>query len=139
MKLFKNRARLYLSCHYSCRLYLLVKIKEVNLKNLHTSKVFLYWRDGGSLPLPKAESLLIFPSPHIEKFEDQRIWIWNLDQNLIMALLVVAICSVPFKKLAREEICNFSFKMFEMRFSRFWKCLSTTWSSLEQTVELTQK
>ena len=29
--------------------------------------------------------------------------------------------------------------MFEMRFSRFWKCLSTTWSSLEQTVNLTQK
>ena len=33
----KNRARFYLSCNYSYTLYLLVKIKEVKLKNLHTS------------------------------------------------------------------------------------------------------
>ena len=26
-----------------------------------------------------------------------------------------------------------------MRFSRFWKCLNTTWNSPEQPVELTQK
>ena len=37
MKWFKNRARFYVSCNYSCTIYLLVKIKEVNLKNLHTS------------------------------------------------------------------------------------------------------
>ena len=37
MKWLKNRARFYLSCNYSCTLYLLVKIKEVKLKNLHTS------------------------------------------------------------------------------------------------------
>ena len=29
--------------------------------------------------------------------------------------------------------------MFEMRFSRFRKCLSTKWNSLEQPVELTQE
>ena len=37
MKWFKNRARFYLSCNYSCTLYLLVKFKKVNLKDLYTS------------------------------------------------------------------------------------------------------
>ena len=37
MKWLKNRARFYLSCNYSCLLNVLVKIKEVKLKNLHTS------------------------------------------------------------------------------------------------------
>ena len=27
------------------------------------------------------------------------------------------------------------FKMFEMRFSRFWKCLNTAWNSPSQPVE----
>ena len=30
-----GRAKFYLSYNYSCTLYLLVKIKEVKLKNLH--------------------------------------------------------------------------------------------------------
>ena len=29
----------------------------------------------------------------------QRIWIWNLDQNLIIALLIMAVCTVLFWKL----------------------------------------
>ena len=33
----KNRARFYLSCNYSCKLYFFGKMKEVKLKNLHTS------------------------------------------------------------------------------------------------------
>ena len=52
----------------------------------------------------------------------------------------------------KEEICNFSFKMFKMSFSIFWKYLilkiniqnfiiflKTMWNSLEQPVQLTQK
>ena len=32
-----GRARLYISCNYSCTLYFLVKILLVKLKNFHTS------------------------------------------------------------------------------------------------------
>ena len=35
------------------------------------------------------------------------------------------------KEPTRQEIYNFSFKMFKMRFSRFWKCLKTTRNSPE--------
>ena len=45
----------------------------------------------------------------------QRIWIWNLDQNLI-----VAVYTILFQKLTRQEICNFSLKMFKMILN-FWK------------------
>ena len=44
-----------------------------------------------------------------------------------------------FTRLTSQEICNFFFKMFMMRFSRFWKCLNATWNSPEQPVELFQK
>ena len=37
-EMVKNRARFYLSCNYSCTLYTLVKMKEVKLKNFHTSR-----------------------------------------------------------------------------------------------------
>ena len=43
----------------------------------------------------------------------QRFWIWNIDQNLNMALLIVAACTV------------------QMRFSWFWKCLKATWLTRE--------
>ena len=43
------------------------------------------------------------------------------------------------KKLASQGICNFFFKMFKMRFSRFSECLKTTSNSPEQPAELTQK
>ena len=36
-EMVKNRASFYVSCNYSCTIYFLVKIKEVKLKNLHTS------------------------------------------------------------------------------------------------------
>ena len=32
----KGRAKLYISCYYACKLYFLVKILLVKLKNLHT-------------------------------------------------------------------------------------------------------
>ena len=32
----KGRAKLYVSCYYACKLYFLVKILLVKLKNLHT-------------------------------------------------------------------------------------------------------
>ena len=35
-EMIKKWGRFYLSCNYSCTLHLLVKIKEVKLKNLHT-------------------------------------------------------------------------------------------------------
>ena len=59
----------------------------------------------------------------------------------------MAVCIVLFWKLytvlrkkepTRQEIVNFSFKMFNMRFLRSWKCLKTTWNSPGQSVELTQ-
>ena len=31
----------------------------------------------------------------------------------------------------REEIVNFSLKMFKLRFLRYWKCWRTTWDSSE--------
>ena len=77
----------------------------------------------------------------------QRFWIWNIDQNLNMALLIVAVCTVLlFSSLTRfsgkenpQVICNFSFQIFKMRFSRFSKCLKATWNSPEQPAQLTQK
>ena len=42
----------YLSCNYSCILYLLVKMKEVNLKNLHTSAC-LNLNYGRYIKIPK--------------------------------------------------------------------------------------
>ena len=43
------------------------------------------------------------------------------------------------KEPTSQGICNFSFKMFKVRSSRFWKCLKTTLNSSEQPAELTQK
>ena len=43
------------------------------------------------------------------------------------------------EKTAHNTHAIFSFKMFKVRFSRFWKCLKTTWNSLEQPAKLTQK
>ena len=65
----------------------------------------------------------------------------NLYQNLIIALLIVNVCIrfYGIKEPTRQEMCNFSFKMFKMRLSIFWKCLKTTWNLPEQPVELTQK
>ena len=49
----------------------------------------------------------------------QWIWIWNLHQSLIVALLIVAVCTVLLQKLytilrkeepTRQEICNFFFE-----------------------------
>ena len=68
-----------------------------------------------------------------------RIWIWKSDENLITVLLIVTVCTVLFLRFTRQEICNFSFKTFKVRFSRFWKCLNVTWNSLEQPVTLTKK
>ena len=55
----------------------------------------------------------------------ERFWIWNFDQNLIMAVSTVL---KPFngfeeKEPTRQEISevNFSFKMFKMRLLRSWK------------------
>ena len=65
-----------------------------------------------------------------------------------MPLLIVAACTVLFckiytvfrkKELTSQGICNFSFKMFKIRFSRFSKCLKTTLDSPEKPAELTQK
>ena len=43
----------------------------------------------------------------------QRIWKWNLNQNLIMALLIVAVWTVLFWKLTRQEICSFFLRNVE--------------------------
>ena len=52
-----------------------------------------------------------------------------------LLLLIVAICTVLFQKLymvfrkkepLSQGICNFFFKMLQMRFSRFSKCLKAT-------------
>ena len=51
----------------------------------------------------------------------QRIWKWNLDQNLIMDLLIVAVCPVLFSKLRRQELCNFPFKMFNIKIFKILK------------------
>ena len=70
------------------------------------------------------------------------IWIRYLYQYLIMALLIVAVCINTIlrkEEPTRRTICNFSFKMFKKRFSRFWKSLLSTWNSLKQHIELTQK
>ena len=37
----------------------------------------------------------------------QRIWKWNLYQNIIMALIIVGVCTVLFQKLTMQEICSF--------------------------------
>ena len=42
------------------------------------------------------------------------------------------------KDALRHGTCVFFFKMFQMRFSRFSKCLKTTWNSPEQPAELTK-
>ena len=56
----------------------------------------------------------------------QRFWTRNIDHNVNMALLIVAVCIVLFfytvfmkKELTSQSICNFSFKMLKIRFSRF--------------------
>ena len=64
------------------------------------------------------------------------MWNWNLDRNLIIILLIMGICTMLFEKLyttlrwkepRRQEITNFSFKMFKrMRSLRSSKCLKTT-------------
>ena len=51
----------------------------------------------------------------------QRIWKWNLDQNLIMDLLIVAVCTVLVSKLRRQELCSFSFKMFNIKIFKIFK------------------
>ena len=49
------------------------------------------------------------------------------------------LCTVLRKEeTTRQEIVDFPFKMFKMRFLRSWKCLKITWNSPEQPVELTQ-
>ena len=42
-------------------------------------------------------------------------------------------------RLQGKRYAIFPSKMFEMRFSRFWKCLNTRQNSPEQPVEWTQK
>ena len=55
-------------------------------------------------------------------------WKWNLDQNLIIAWLF-ALCY--FKSLQGKKYAVFLSKCVTWRFSRFWKCLNTTWNSAE--------
>ena len=59
---------------------------------------------------------------------------WNLDRNLIITLLIMAICTVVWqalynfktKKSRRQDITNFYLKMFKiMRSLRSAKCLKT--------------
>ena len=40
------------------------------------------------------------------------------------------------KETLIQGICNFFFKLSQMRFSRFSKCFKTTWNSPEQPAEL---
>ena len=44
-----------------------------------------------------------------------------------------------FKEKRAHKARDFSFKIFKLRFWRFWNCLKTTRNSPEQPVELTQK
>ena len=65
----------------------------------------------------------------------KRIWNWNLDRNLVMALLIMAIYTVLFEKLyiilrqkepRGQDTSNFSLKMFKiMRFFRSSICSKT--------------
>ena len=51
----------------------------------------------------------------------QRIRKWNLDPNLIMVLLIVAVCTVLFYKLTREEIDSFSFEILNIQIFKILK------------------
>ena len=53
----------------------------------------------------------------------QRIWKWSLDQNLMMALPIVAVCTVLFWKHRRQEICSFSSEMFNIKIFEIQKML----------------
>ena len=64
-----------------------------------------------------------------------------------MPLLIVAVALWHSKALHgfkgkrdhKSRDMQFSFKIFKIRYSRFWKVLETTWNSTDWPAELTQK
>ena len=139
MKWLENGMQLYI---YSCTISFLVKIFLINLKYLHIKYAWISimkkqnsnqnvnverWWYLSKLLTITITSFNFFSCP----VNCNRIWYWNLDRNLILALLIMAICTVLFEKLhtvlrkkepRRQEINNFnnlSFKMLKtMRFLR---------------------
>ena len=101
--------RFYISCNYSCKLYFLEKISLVKLKKplYFTILESKLWYNQTVIKMPgfiktcdqylyKFKFGHFFSSP-VKLY--QRIWIWNLDQNLMLALLIMAVCAVLFRKL----------------------------------------
>ena len=107
MKWLENGMQLY---NYSCTISFLVKILLINLKCLHIQYAWISimkkqntnqnvnverWWYLSKLLTITITSFNFFSCP----VNCKRIWYWNLDRNLISALLIMAICTVLFEKL----------------------------------------
>ena len=120
------------SCNSETRKRYTLRLLLICLETLGETFPYFSWRDCKGVNRKLLSLAKLYPW----------IWIRNLYQNLIMALLIVAVCINTIlrkEEPKRRKICNFSFKMFKMRFSRFWKSLLSTWNSPKQHIELTQK
>ena len=98
------------------------------------------WWDSSKLLTIAITSLILINFSALQ-WNCKKIWIWNLDQNLIMASLIMTIYTVLFYKFyailrwkehTTQVIINFSFKMFKMRFLRSSKMF-------KNSMKLTQK
>ena len=141
-----GQENVYISYNYPCIIPFLVKISLVKLKYLYFQYSWISimknkivtkwkgWKDVGTCQnvWPLSSQVSTFSTV---LWNCKRIWNWNLDRNLIMTLLIMVICSAVWKTLynikikepRRQDIINFSFKMFKiMKSLRSSKCLKTT-------------
>ena len=96
--------------NYSCTISFLVKILLINLKYLHIQYAWISimkkqnsnqnvkverWGNLSKLLTITITSFNFFSCP----VNCKRIWYWNLDRNLILVLLIMAICTVLFGNL----------------------------------------
>ena len=104
-----SRKGFYISCYYSCTISFLVKILLVKLKYLC---IWCAWisimKKQNSNQNVKFEKMVVFvkASDHYHHecnflvtfsaflWNCKRIWNWNLDLNLIMVFLIMAVCTM---------------------------------------------
>ena len=102
-----GQRKVYISYKYSCTMSFLMKILLVMLKYLYIQYAWISimkkqkcecWKDGGTCQNLLTITITSFNFLTVlQNFKG--IWNWNLDRNLIMVLLIKAICTVLFEKL----------------------------------------
>ena len=108
-----KQGNVYISCNYFCIISILVKILFLKLKYLYIQYAWIsIMKKQNSNQNGKAEKMVVlvktFDHYH-HKFQLFQLfckgtWNWNLDWNLIMTLLIMAVCTVVWKALYNFKI-----------------------------------